>query len=100
MNSTLNIILAIKLKFILIILSIGTSYLLEHRTNIQWVEEPETIGFIQNARYNEGILENQKKEGSNPVKETSAITTSLPVEPTPVSITTCGLSDLGLYIEL
>ena len=100
MNSTVNMILALKLKLILIILSIGASYFLEHNARLRSIQEPKSIVIIQTDWKNEGMPSYKGQEKTIPVKEIFPVAEPKPNEPEPVNSNTCGLSDLRLHIEL
>ena len=87
MNSTLNMILALKLKFILIILVLGTGYFLENQSWHQGTDTPES----------------EIEHGGNQViaeKKTAAFEEPGLIMPEPNGPNTCTLGDLRLYIEL
>ena len=100
MNSILNMILALKLKLILIILSVGGIYLLENRSHKQGVEKPEPPGVFQTAWNIEAMPVYQEQKTGTPVKEIPLIVNTQPPEPAPSYSNPCKLSDLGLHIEL
>jgi len=99
MNSIIHIILAIKLKFILIILSIGTTYFLEHHANTLLSEKTESVVSIQDTCLHEVIIANLEQDTPKSSKQVYSVDKSRQDKSESNSCGS-GLGRLGLYIEL